>query len=104
MTLALLALIAALAAAPEDQRCASGDRVAFTPAEMLAKAQAFRAALSAVERRRLDEALPRGADGRVAACAGRDGASCAAAASLHAFGRLGLMAPFLATLCPHPTS
>ncbi len=102
MTLALVALIAALGAAGEDKRCTSGDAVRFAPGDMLAKAEAFRDGLAPPERQRLDQALPRSAEGRVAACAGRDGTACDVAATLAAFRRIVLMPSFLATLRPTP--
>jgi hypothetical protein len=75
---------------------------ALPPADRLQRLDAFRDALPAAERRRLDRALPRSAGGGIARCdrIERSRASCESAAYLPALRATGLLRRFLATL-PH---
>lgn len=74
----------------------------MTPGDTLQSLDDFRARLSAPDRRRLDRALPRAADGGIASCDAAEGsrASCEAAAYMPALRRTGLMPRFLAGICP----
>jgi hypothetical protein len=68
------------------------------PADRLARLDGFRERLAPADRARLDAALPRDADGGIAACDDiqRSRASCEAAAYLPALRKAGLMPRFRA--------
>lgn len=70
----------------------------IAPADRLAELDRFRDSLSPGDRQRLDEVLPRSADGGIARCDGieRSRASCEAAAYMPALRSTGLMARFRA--------
>jgi hypothetical protein len=97
----------AIASSPSSlsAACASTNTVRITPAENLQLLDDFRARLSAGDRRHLDRAIPRGADGGIASCDTGEGsrASCEAAAYMPALRSTGLMPRFLATICPTKT-
>lgn len=99
MIVPLAALAVALAAATADPQCRQGDTVNLAPAVMLDRANQFRDSLDAESQARLDAALPRTAGGRIAQCAGRDGATCDAGAYMAAFRSTGLMPRFLQSIC-----
>lgn len=78
------------------------DTVKIAMPAMLDLEDGFRDSLGAADRRRLDAALPRTADGGIAQCTGHDGVDCDVLAYTAAFNRTGMMPRFLATLCPKP--
>lgn len=82
--------------------CAASDIVHIAPGDALQLLDDFRSHLIPADRARLDRALPRAADGGVAACDSTTGsrASCEAAAYMPALRSTGLMPRFLATICP----
>jgi hypothetical protein len=101
IAIALFVGAAPAGAAPSrTDRCAASDTLNFEPAEMLQMEDDFRAHLPVPDRTRLDEALPRAPNGRIAQCVARDGASCDDYAYVVAFGKTGLMERFVATICP----
>jgi hypothetical protein len=101
IALCAVVLSAPVRAAPSRAaRCAASDTLHFEPAEMLQMEDDFRAHLPPPDRARLDEALPRAPNGRIAACAARDGASCDDYAYVVALRTAGLMERFVATICP----
>ena len=103
MILTVLALSFAAGAASDCAQDCKQPLVHIAPAEMLDLEDRFREGLPSRDRARLDHALPRAADGRIAQCDGRDGAACDAMAYLAAFKAVGMMPAFLATICPRRT-
>lgn len=87
-----------------SEACAKSDTVKMTPADMLQRLDDFRASLASADRLRLDQVLPRDADGGIAQCDAVEGsrASCEASAYLPALRTAGLLPSFLATICPKP--
>ena len=85
----------------KDQDCSQADTVKLTPGETLQRLDDFKASLAAVDRLRLDRALPRDADGGIAQCDAVEGrrASCEAAAYMPALRTTRLMPRFLASIC-----
>ncbi len=107
MLIAMMMTAAALAASPSPTGsgvCSGPDTSNAAPADMLQRLDTFRASLTASDRRRLDRALPRSADGGIARCDAVEGsrASCEASAYLPALRATGLMPRFLATTCRKP--
>jgi hypothetical protein len=96
----LVPVLAVLALSAASDRCQRSDTQSFSPTEILQKEDDFREGLGPDARRRLDAALPRAPDGRIAVCDGRDGSRCDAQAYMPALRETGLMPAFLATLCP----
>lgn len=94
----------ALPSTPTDtsQACHQSNLVKITPADMLQRLDDFRDKLPAADRLRLDQALPRDADGGITECDKTEGsrASCEAAAYMPALRATGLMPQFLATIRP----
>lgn len=82
--------------------CAKSNIVKLTPADTLQRLDDFRTGLAAPDRVRVDQALPRSANGGIAQCDAVEGsrASCEAAAYMPALRSTGLMPRFLATICP----
>lgn len=101
LTILLAAAQAALAPAGVSGACGQ-DTVRLAPADMLQRLDDFRDGLAVADRRRLDQALPRDADGGIRRCDAAEGsrASCEAAAYMPALRQTGLMPRFLATICP----
>ena len=105
IVMAILAVIVQTSSAPASAGdCYKSDTVKMKPAETLQRLDDFRDSLAATDRLRLDRALPRDADGGIARCDVAEGsrASCEAAAYMPALRITGLMARFIATICPKP--
>lgn len=87
---------AAHAASPAHH---AGSSAAVAPADRLEQLDRFRDGLLPGDRRRLDAALPRSADGGIVRCDKVEGsrASCEAAAYMPALRSTGLITRFLAT-------
>ena len=100
----MLSILLLLSSAPAsiESACAQDAVVKTAPGDMLQRLDDFRDGLAVADRTRLDRALPRSADGGIAACDTGEGsrASCEAAAYMPALRATGLMPRFLATLCP----
>ena len=71
------------------------------PARLLDLQEAFRAQLSGPARAMLDARLARTANGRIASCEGREGASCSVDAYLAALREAKLFDAFTLYLCGH---
>lgn len=82
-----------------DAACPQKPLRALAPAEMLDAEETFIAGLPAAQRQQVAAAEPVDAGGGYAACAGRNGASCAATAALRAIGKAGLAPAFVDSLC-----
>jgi len=82
--------------------CATANMSTIAPGDLLQRLDDFRARLDRRDRARLDQALPRDADGGIAACAGnvdRSEASCENGAYVRALHRTEMMPRFKAGLC-----
>lgn len=87
--------------------CATADMSTIALGDLLQKLDDFRARLNQRDRAWLDQALPRDADGGIAACVGnvdRSEASCENGAYVRALHRTGMMPRFKSGLYPEPAN
>ncbi|WP_155913831.1 hypothetical protein [Asticcacaulis sp. AC466] len=87
------------------EQCLKTAESRLAPADLLQRLDDFRDSLSGDKRAKLDQALPRAADGGIARCSATDTsrASCENGAYLKALKVTGLLPDFATTICPVQT-
>ncbi|MCM2441364.1 hypothetical protein HGO34_16705 [Agrobacterium vitis] len=102
----VMAIILAAAQTPDfpapPTTCAQAKATDTAPADQLELLDQFRAHLAKADLERLDQALPRSSNGGIAQCDAAEGsrASCEVTAYMPAIENTGLMAQYLAFICP----